>query len=46
MAKTKGYKGIGMKGIIAKFYAKNAQKTMDDYIQHAQVITSKLEIIS
>ena len=31
MAATKAYKGIGMEGFVAKWYASNTQKAMDDF---------------
>ncbi|QGT98627.1 hypothetical protein SYNTR_0034 [Candidatus Syntrophocurvum alkaliphilum] len=39
MFRQKGYRGIGMEGFIAKFYNKTAQKSSDDYKNHALEIS-------
>lgn len=39
MKKNKGYKGIGMEGIFAKFYNMNVQNNLQDYQKHAQEIS-------
>jgi len=38
MQSAKGYKGIGMEGIFARFYDKNVQKNLMDYQKHAQEV--------
>ncbi|MGZ3609972.1 MAG: class I SAM-dependent methyltransferase [Ktedonobacteraceae bacterium] len=39
---SKGYKGLGMNGFIATWYAKNTQKNMEAYRQSAQLVASKV----
>jgi 2-polyprenyl-3-methyl-5-hydroxy-6-metoxy-1,4-benzoquinol methylase len=36
----KGYKGLGMEGPIASWYAKNTQKNMEDFIKDAERIVT------
>jgi len=43
MNKKKGYKGIGMEGMIAKSYAKNTQKDIVEYRKHAELVADQLE---
>jgi ubiquinone/menaquinone biosynthesis C-methylase UbiE len=37
---TKGYKGIGMEGPIARWYAKNTQKSIEDYKKDAKKVAA------
>jgi ubiquinone/menaquinone biosynthesis C-methylase UbiE len=39
---SKGYKGIGMNGFIATWYAKNTQKNMEAYRRSAELVASKV----
>lgn len=39
---TKGYKGIGMEGPIARWYAKNTQKSIEDYKKDAKKVAACL----
>ena len=39
---SKGYKGLGMNGFIATWYAKNTQKNMEAYRQSAQLVADKV----
>ena len=39
---TKGYKGLGMNGYIATWYAKNTQKNMEAYRRSAQLVADKV----
>jgi ubiquinone/menaquinone biosynthesis C-methylase UbiE len=39
---TKGYKGIGMNGFIANWYAKNTQKNIEAYRQSAQLVANNV----
>ena len=39
---SKGYKGLGMNGFIASWYAKNTQKNMEAYRQSAQLVADKV----
>ena len=39
---SKGYKGLGMNGFIATWYAKNTQKNMEAYHQSAQLVADKV----
>ena len=39
---TKGYKGLGMNGFIATWYAKNTQKNLEAYRQSAQLVADKV----
>jgi ubiquinone/menaquinone biosynthesis C-methylase UbiE len=40
---SKGYRGMGMNGFIARWYAKNALKDMDDYRKSAGLVTADLQ---
>lgn len=42
MHATKGYKGIGMEGIFARFYDKNVRKNLKDYQNHAREIAENI----
>jgi ubiquinone/menaquinone biosynthesis C-methylase UbiE len=39
---TKGYKGIGMEGPIARWYAKNTEKSIEDYKKDAKKVVACL----
>ena len=39
---SKGYKGLGMNGLIANWYAKNTQKNIEAYRHYAQLVASKV----
>ena len=39
---SKGYKGLGMNGFIATWYAKNTQKNMDAYRRSAQLVAERV----
>jgi ubiquinone/menaquinone biosynthesis C-methylase UbiE len=39
---SKGYKGIGMNGFIANWYAKNTQKNIEAYHKYAQLVADKV----
>lgn len=39
---SKGYKGLGMNGFIANWYAKNTQKNIEAYRQYAQLVAGKV----
>ncbi len=39
---SKGYKGLGMNGFIATWYAKNTQKNMQAYRRSAQLVADKV----
>ena len=39
---SKGYKGLGMNGFIATWYAKNTQKNMEAYRRSAQLVAEKV----
>ena len=39
---TKGYKGLGMNGYIATWYAKNTQKNIEAYRRSAQLVADKV----
>lgn len=39
---TKGYKGLGMNGFIASWYAKNTRKNMDAYRRSAQLVADQV----
>jgi ubiquinone/menaquinone biosynthesis C-methylase UbiE len=39
---SKGYKGLGMNGFIATWYAKNTQKNMEAYRRSAQLVATKV----
>ena len=39
---SKGYKGLGMNGFIATWYAKNTQKNMEAYRRSAQLVADKV----
>ncbi len=39
---SKGYKGLGMNGFIANWYAKNTQKNMEAYRRSAQLVAGKV----
>jgi ubiquinone/menaquinone biosynthesis C-methylase UbiE len=41
-AVSKGYKGIGMNGFIANWYAKNTQKNMEAYRRSAQLVADNV----
>jgi ubiquinone/menaquinone biosynthesis C-methylase UbiE len=42
MPTAKGYKGIGMEGVFARFYDKNVQKNLKDYQEHAQEVAKSI----
>jgi len=39
---SKGYKGLGMNGFIATWYAKNTQKNMEAYRRSAQLVAERV----
>ena len=39
---SKGYKGLGMNGFMASWYAKNTQKNMEAYRRSAQLVADKV----
>src|SRR5262245_59822663 len=39
---SKGYKGVGMDGLIATWYARNTEKNLKDYQRDAKRIAEKL----
>ena len=39
---SKGYKGLGMNGFIATWYAKNTQKNMAAYRRSAQLVAERV----
>src|SRR5690348_3140515 len=39
---SKGYKGIGMNGFMATWYAKNTQKNIEAYRQYARMVAAKV----
>jgi ubiquinone/menaquinone biosynthesis C-methylase UbiE len=39
---SKGYKGVGMNGFIATWYAKNTQKNMEAYHRSAQLVAERV----
>ena len=39
---SKGYKGLGMNGLIATWYAKNTQKNMTAYHRSAQLVADNV----
>ena len=39
---SKGYKGLGMNGFIATWYAKNTQKNMEAYHRSAQLVAERV----
>ena len=39
---SKGYKGLGMNGFIANWYAKNTQKNMEAYRRSAQLVAERV----
>ncbi len=39
---SKGYKGLGMNGFIATWYAKNTQKNMSAYRRSAQLVAGRV----
>ncbi len=41
-ATSKGYKGLGMNGFIATWYAKNTQKNMQAYHRSAQLVAERV----
>ena len=42
-ATTKGYKGIGMNGFIASWYAKNASRSIDEYTKDARRVAERIQ---
>ena len=40
---SKGYKGLGMNGFIATWYAKNTQKNMASYRRLAQLVAERFQ---
>jgi len=41
---SKGYKGLGMNGFIATWYAKNTQKNMEAYRRSAQLVADNVSV--
>ena len=42
-ATTKAYKGIGMNGFIASWYAKNASRSIDEYTKAARRVAERIQ---
>jgi ubiquinone/menaquinone biosynthesis C-methylase UbiE len=43
-ATAKAYKGIGMNGVIARWYTKNASRSLDEYAQDARRVADRIQL--